>query len=204
MQSITRAVIRIARRRFDELDRVGGSAQQGGTAIPFPSSADHIGSITGIVGADVAEYLTQADKNRIAAIDWLVHDPAQRGEALVLGNSLLRLFIAMRKLGAARAVLDRLPLAILDQLKLKLLRAEEEFGAETTRAAVPPWLANTVREHECLLLYLQACVRCSYYLLILRESHFDYKRLIKITPSIVNNFGLRRTKCNSSCLEVSF
>lgn len=72
----------------------------------------------------------------------------------------MRLFIAMKKLGAARAVLDRLPMALLDQLKVKLLQAEEAYGTEIAKTAVPPWLANSIREHDCLVLYLQA--RASY------------------------------------------
>lgn len=153
VQSITRAVIRIVRRRFDEQENLEEGVLN--AATPLPTS----NGITDIVGGDVVAYLTQVDKARIAALDWLAHDRAQRGELLVLANSLIRLFIAMRKLRAARALLDRLPLALCDQLKLKLLQAEEDFGVEVARAAVPPWLSNTVREHEALVLYLQARVR---------------------------------------------
>lgn len=73
----------------------------------------------------------------------------------------MRLFIAMKKLGAARAVLERLPMALVDQLKVKLLQAEEAYGTEVAKAAVPPWLANSIREHVCLVNYLQAMVSCS-------------------------------------------
>ncbi|VDM22178.1 unnamed protein product [Hydatigera taeniaeformis] len=153
VRSITRAVIRIVRRRFDEQEGLREGALS--TSAPLPTSND----ITDIVGGDVVAYLTQVDKARIAALDWLVHDRAQRGELLVLANSLIRLFIAMRKFRAARALLDRLPLALLDQLKLKLLQAEAEFDVDVARVAVPPWLANSVREHEALILYLQTRVR---------------------------------------------
>ncbi|KAH9283518.1 Nuclear pore complex protein [Echinococcus granulosus] len=176
VQSITRAVIRIVRRRFDE--REGLVKGVSNTSIPLPTP----NGITDLVGGDVVAYLTQVDKARIAALDWLTHDQAQRGELLVLTNSLIRLFIAMRKLRAARALLDRLPLALLDQLKLKLLQAEEDFGVEVVQAAVPPWLANTVREHEALILYLHA-----------REA-FDqwYVRINseKPTPPAVNSAGV--------------
>uniref|UniRef100_A0A5K3EF01 Nuclear pore complex protein n=1 Tax=Mesocestoides corti TaxID=53468 RepID=A0A5K3EF01_MESCO len=175
VQSVTRAVIRIVRRRFDEMDRAETSPK--GTVVPSAS----VETIADIVGGDVVGYLTQVDKNRIAAIDWLVHDRAQRGEVLVLANSLLRLFIAMRKLQAARAVLDRLPLAILDQLKLKIIQAEEDYGVDTARAVIPPWLANTVREHECLILYLQ--VRESF-----DQWYFQIKST-KPTPPATNNDG---------------
>lgn len=112
--------------------------------------------LAGMVGRDVVGLLTPTDKFRIAVIDWLVYDRTQRGEALVLANSLLRLFIAMRKLAAARSVVERLPMAILDQVKAKLNEAEEDARIEP-----PPWLINTVREHDCLLLYLQAQVVCT-------------------------------------------
>ncbi|KAL5111058.1 hypothetical protein TcWFU_010405 [Taenia crassiceps] len=150
VRSITRAVIRIVRRRFDEQESLEEGVLNASTVLPTSDG------ITDVVGGDVAAYLTRVDRARIAAIDWLAHDRAQRGELLVLANSLIRLFIAMRKLRAARALLDRLPLALWDQLKLKVLQAEEDFGVEVTRTAVPPWLSNTVREHEALILYLQA------------------------------------------------
>lgn len=148
-------MIRIVRRRFEECENSESGKMNTSQAAPLIASTT---GLTDLVGGDVVDCLTQLDKARIAALDWLGHDRAQRGELLVLANSLLRLFIAMRKLRAARALLDRLPLALLDQLKLKLLQAEEEYGEEITRAAVPPWLANSIREHECLILYLQARV----------------------------------------------
>lgn len=57
--------------------------------------------------------------------------------------------------------MERLPTALVDQLQLKLLRAEEDYGNEIGKAAVPPWLANSVREHVCLVKYLQAMVSCT-------------------------------------------
>ncbi|KAM7537447.1 hypothetical protein Aperf_G00000075475 [Anoplocephala perfoliata] len=154
VKRITRAVIRIVRRRFDEEENAGKDVPANAIAGPFlkPSQA----KVTDIVGGEMVPYLTHLDKVRIAALDWLAHDRAQRGELLVLANSLMRLFIAMKKLSAARAVLDRLPMALLDQLKVKLLQAEEAYGTEIAKAAVPPWLANSIREHDCLVLYLQA------------------------------------------------
>ncbi|VDN99304.1 unnamed protein product [Rodentolepis nana] len=152
VKRITRAVIRIVRRRFDEQENIG--AEDKAIAGPFlkPSQT----KVTDIVSSDMVPYLTQLDKVRIAALDWLAHDRGQRGELLVLANSLMRLFIAIKKLGAARAVLERLPIALVDQLKVKLLQAEEAYGTEVAKAAVPPWLANSIREHVCLVNYLQA------------------------------------------------
>ncbi|BHF63350.1 hypothetical protein SprV_0200634200 [Sparganum proliferum] len=172
LRSITRAVVRTMRYRFGQLDQdqqppaspseVCPLIQQTTTATPriYPPPAYGETQIITLVGRDVADLLTPLDRSRIAAIDWLVYDKSQRGEALVLANSLLRLFIAMRKLQAARSVIDRLPMAMLDQLKLRLeareYDEEEEVGEGGTGAGLPPWLENSVREHECLLLYLQA------------------------------------------------
>ncbi|VUZ54048.1 unnamed protein product [Hymenolepis diminuta] len=152
VKRITRAVIRIVRRRFDEQENTG--VEDKARAGPFlkPSQT----RVVDIVSSDMVPYLTQLDKVRIAALDWLAHDRGQRGELLVLANSLMRLFIAMKKLGAARAVLERLPMALVDQLKVKLLQAEEAYDTEVAKAAVPPWLANSIREHVCLVNYLQA------------------------------------------------
>uniref|UniRef100_A0A183SQ45 Nuclear pore complex protein n=1 Tax=Schistocephalus solidus TaxID=70667 RepID=A0A183SQ45_SCHSO len=168
LRSITRAVVRTMRYRFGQLDQEqqqqqppsppSDISQPRPTATsrshPLPAYGDT--QIITLVGRDVADLLTPLDRSRIAAIDWLVYDKSQRGEALVLANSLLRLFIAMRKLQAARSVLDRLPMAILDQLKLRLEAREDEEEGGGPGTNLPLWLENSVREHECLLLYLQA------------------------------------------------
>ncbi|CAH8560518.1 unnamed protein product [Schistosoma bovis] len=89
--------------------------------------------------------LTDIDKQRIIAMDWLFYNPDQRGEALCLANSLLRVFIAMHSFKAAQQVLSKLPVGTLEHAKIIC----EKLGS-------PDWLVNTIREHECLTLYLES------------------------------------------------
>ncbi|XP_018649525.1 putative nuclear pore complex protein [Schistosoma mansoni] len=71
-------------------------------------------------------------KQRIIAMDWLFYNPDQRGEALCLANSLLR-------------VLSKLPVGTLEHAKIICEKLDS-----------PDWLVNTIREHECLTLYLES------------------------------------------------
>ncbi|CAH8507402.1 unnamed protein product [Schistosoma turkestanicum] len=89
--------------------------------------------------------LTDLDKQRIIALDWLFYNPEQRGEALCLANSLLRVFIAMHSFKSAQQVLSKLPVGTLEHAKLIC----EKLNS-------PDWLVNTIREHECLILYLES------------------------------------------------
>ncbi|VEL18812.1 unnamed protein product [Protopolystoma xenopodis] len=101
------------------------------------------------------------DQSRITIVDWLVYDPAQRGEALLVGNSLMRLFIALRKFRAAKLILSHLPLGILDQSKRLLEEKRQSFNSKSH------WLVHAIREHECLLLYLQ--VQAGYFSLFYKD-----------------------------------
>lgn len=81
MKRITRAVIRIVRRRFDEQENAGDYAPANAIAGPFLERSQ--AKVTDIMGGDMVPYLTHLDKVRIAALDWLAHDRGQRGELLV-------------------------------------------------------------------------------------------------------------------------
>ncbi|KAH8878456.1 Nuclear pore complex protein Nup107 [Schistosoma japonicum] len=89
--------------------------------------------------------LTDIDKQRIIALDWLFYNPDQRGEALCVANSLLRVFIAMHSFKAAQQVLSKLPVGTLEHAKIICEKSNS-----------PNWLVNTIREHECFILYLES------------------------------------------------
>nr|CAH8820190.1 unnamed protein product [Trichobilharzia regenti] len=88
--------------------------------------------------------LSDIDKQRIISLDWLFYNPSQRGEALCVANSLLRLFITFRSLNAAKKVISKLPTGTLEQAKVIC----EKSGS-------PASLVNTIREFECYVLYLE-------------------------------------------------
>nr|KAG5714375.1 hypothetical protein BaRGS_018592 [Batillaria attramentaria] len=53
--------------------------------------------------------ISEEDRQKIEAIDWLVFDPSQRAEALKQANAVMRSFIVVKKHSAAREVYDKLP-----------------------------------------------------------------------------------------------
>ncbi|CAH8556516.1 unnamed protein product [Heterobilharzia americana] len=89
--------------------------------------------------------LTEMDKRQISIMNWLFYDPTQRGEGLYIANSLLRGFIAIRSFKAAQQVLCKLPPGTLEHAKIICEKSNS-----------PNWLVNTIREHECFVLYLKS------------------------------------------------
>ncbi|RTG82462.1 uncharacterized protein DC041_0004530 [Schistosoma bovis] len=128
-------------------------------------------------------------------MDWLFYNPDQRGEALCLANSLLRVFIAMHSFKAAQQVLSKLPVGTLEHAKIIC----EKLGS-------PDWLVNTIREHECLTLYLESRVSFmeilftflrSTYLLLIHLIYVHFNKLHTNRPvqpsSLTNNNNFMHT-----------
>ncbi|CAL8093351.1 unnamed protein product [Calicophoron daubneyi] len=141
IQRLTRAVVRLLRQRqpvpmFDPLSNGG--------AMTLVDSTLSTG-LASLLQEEKLGKLTETDRMRILAMDWLFYDPRQRGEALVVANSLLRVFVAMNCLKAAQQVLSKLPLGTLGHAKMIC-----------TNLGPPIWLLNTIREHECLVMYLDS------------------------------------------------
>ncbi|KER32028.1 hypothetical protein T265_01809 [Opisthorchis viverrini] len=145
VQCLTRAVVRLLREQhmlvpYD--DTTPPNDQK--TADDRLITIEKMG-IAALLQEDQVENLSEVNRMRLSSLDWLFYDPRQRGEALILVNSFLRTFIAMNSLKAAQKVLLKLPSGTLERAKIIC----EDCGS-------PSWLVNTIREHECLLLYLES------------------------------------------------
>ncbi|XP_067133946.1 nuclear pore complex protein Nup107 [Centruroides vittatus] len=92
---------------------------------------------------------TKEDLLKIEAIDWLVFDPAQRSEAIRQANALMRVFIANKKLDAARKVFSKIPSDSIDIIIRQWKRI-------TGTTELPPEDDNATREYFCFQAYLQA------------------------------------------------
>ncbi|XP_054721117.1 nuclear pore complex protein Nup107-like [Uloborus diversus] len=97
---------------------------------------------------DLSAITTKDDEEKIQAIDWLIFDPTQRAEAVKQANALMRLFIAQRKIEAAKQLFGKIPsdsLAIM--MQLSKTKGMDELSAEDDNAA---------REYLCFKAYLEA------------------------------------------------
>ncbi|XP_045190526.2 nuclear pore complex protein Nup107-like [Mercenaria mercenaria] len=93
--------------------------------------------------------ISEEDRHKIEAIDWLVFDIAQRAEALKQANAVMRTFIAMKKIDAARAVFEKLPPDSVDVVHKTWLQ-------QTGTTTLPAEDRNAVREYLCIKAYLDA------------------------------------------------
>lgn len=92
---------------------------------------------------------TEEDKKKIESIDWLVFDPTQRSEALKQANALMRIFVACKKLDAAKQVFMKIP---PDSLALLM----EQWNKITGNTELSAEDDNAVREYLCFKAYLEA------------------------------------------------
>ncbi|XP_070212005.1 nuclear pore complex protein Nup107-like [Littorina saxatilis] len=93
--------------------------------------------------------ISEDDRQKIEAIDWLVFDPSQRAEALKQANAVMRSFILVKKHNAAREVFDKLP---ADSINV----VYKIWHAKTGSTSLPPADDNAVREYMCTKAYLDA------------------------------------------------
>ncbi|XP_070540867.1 nuclear pore complex protein Nup107-like [Ptychodera flava] len=93
--------------------------------------------------------LSEEDRHKIAAIDWLVFDPSQRAEALKQSNAVMRAFLATKKLKAAREVFNKIPGDSIDVIM-------KNWQAQASMTPLPAEDANAVREYLCHKAYLNA------------------------------------------------
>ncbi|XP_076371514.1 nuclear pore complex protein Nup107 isoform X3 [Tachypleus tridentatus] len=92
---------------------------------------------------------TEEDLQKVEAIDWLVFDPSQRAEAVKQANALMRVFVASKKLDAARKVFAKIPADSIDVIFRQWRRI-------TGRTELSPEDDNATREYICFQAYLQA------------------------------------------------
>nr|CAD7409469.1 unnamed protein product [Timema cristinae] len=65
---------------------------------------------------DLMAHMTEVDLKKISSLDWVIHYPSQRAEAVWQANALIRHFLAAGKLEAARKTFNKLPGDSIDQI----------------------------------------------------------------------------------------
>jgi len=86
----------------------------------------------------------QVDEIRVAAVDWLLMEPLQELDALRLGNSVVRFFVAEHKPELAGRTLEKIAAAV-----------------DPAAAGSPEEMANWLKEYESLVVYVTAKERFS-------------------------------------------
>lgn len=93
--------------------------------------------------------ISEGDRKKIDALDWLVFDQSQRAEAMNQANAVMRSFTAIKKLHAAKEVFNKLPSDSIDVM-VKMWK----YQAGT--ADLPTQEANSIREYLCHRAYLNS------------------------------------------------
>lgn len=101
---------------------------------------------------------TEEDLTKISALDWVIMYPQQRAEAMWQTNALIRTFLSVGKLEAARMAFTKIP---PDSVQLVLSQNEAATTAmdETdimNSEQLPQRVAASVREYLCHKAYLDA------------------------------------------------
>ncbi|CAC5377452.1 NUP107 [Mytilus coruscus] len=96
-----------------------------------------------------AIFYANDDKKKIDSVDWLVFDTYQRSEAIKQANSIMRAFVAVKKLTAAKELFDKLPPDSIDVVfKVQSMQTgTTDLSAEDE---------NSIREFICHRAYLDA------------------------------------------------
>ncbi|XP_076103214.1 nuclear pore complex protein Nup107-like [Mytilus galloprovincialis] len=109
----------------------------------------HIIDFSQNLEANIDTNITEDDKKKIESIDWLVFDPNQRSEALKQANAIMRAFVAVKKLTAAKEIFYKLPPDSIDVVfKVQLMQTGATDLSEEDE--------NSIREFICHRAYLDA------------------------------------------------
>ncbi|KAL5022711.1 hypothetical protein ScPMuIL_001866 [Solemya velum] len=131
-------------------------AQEAGLDIPLITKTvvenirnkdvvDFSQELEGPVGTTISD----EDRQKIEAIDWLVFEPSQRAEAMKQANAVMRTFIAVRKHAAVKEVFGKLPGDSVDVVYKNWQRL-------TGSTDLPPSDMNGIREYMCMKAYIDA------------------------------------------------
>ncbi|XP_055874618.1 nuclear pore complex protein Nup107-like isoform X1 [Biomphalaria glabrata] len=93
--------------------------------------------------------ITEEDKAKIDAIQWLVFDEAHRPEAVRQANAIMRTFIAVKKHAAARLAFEKIPSDSIDVIY-------HLWHTKTGSSDLSSKDSNTIREYMCMKAYLDA------------------------------------------------
>ncbi|PSN53012.1 Nuclear pore complex protein 107 [Blattella germanica] len=101
--------------------------------------------------------ITKEDLMKVSALDWVVHYPSQRAEAMWQANAIVRHFLAVSKLDAARMAYNKIPIDSIDLvIKQYHPSPDASINVETLSVMqdVPFRVSSSIREFLCYKAYL--------------------------------------------------
>ncbi|XP_001602744.1 nuclear pore complex protein Nup107 [Nasonia vitripennis] len=105
---------------------------------------------------DLSSQLTDADLEKINALDWLTFYPSQREEALWQTNALIRYFLTNEKLDAARKAFNKIPVDAIETVINEFPALHNTIENLMTTNLLPKKISASIREYLCYKSYLDA------------------------------------------------
>ncbi|XP_017881019.1 nuclear pore complex protein Nup107 [Ceratina calcarata] len=104
---------------------------------------------------DLKGTLTDADMEKINALDWLIFYQSQREEALWQTNALIRYFLTNEKIDAARKAFNKIPLDCIECVMAEYPTMEGTL-TNLTMMNISKRASSAIREYLCYKTYLDA------------------------------------------------
>ncbi|XP_034939545.1 nuclear pore complex protein Nup107 [Chelonus insularis] len=104
----------------------------------------------------VVSKITEADLEKIDALDWLIFYQNQREEALWQANALIRYFLTCEKTDAARKAFNKIPTNSIEILMMDCPSIENTIDQTTTGDLSLHQSSASIREYLCYKAYLDA------------------------------------------------
>ncbi|XP_033310230.1 nuclear pore complex protein Nup107 isoform X1 [Bombus bifarius] len=105
---------------------------------------------------DLKGTMTDADVDKINALDWLIFYQSQREEALSQTNALIRYFLTNEKIDAARKAFNKIPVDSIETIMAEYPTLEGTLTNLTMTNNLSKRASSTIREYLCYKTYLDA------------------------------------------------
>ncbi|XP_046740821.1 nuclear pore complex protein Nup107 isoform X2 [Diprion similis] len=109
-----------------------------------------------VSSSDLKGGVTEADQEKIDALDWVVFYQSQREEALWQANALIRYFLSLEKIDAARKALNKIPMDSIEVIMTEYPSMEGTMANLTMSNNLPKKASVSIREYLCYKAYLDA------------------------------------------------
>ncbi|XP_003703721.1 nuclear pore complex protein Nup107 [Megachile rotundata] len=106
--------------------------------------------------SDLKGAITDADIEKINALDWLIFYRSQREEALWQTNALIRYFLKNERTDAARKAFNKIPADTIESIVAEYPTMEATLTNLTMTDNLSKRAASSIREYLCYKIYLDA------------------------------------------------
>ncbi|CAK9799994.1 Nuclear pore complex protein Nup107 [Anthophora plagiata] len=105
---------------------------------------------------DLKGTVSEADMEKINALDWLIFYQSQREEALWQTNALIRFFLTNNKIDAARKAFNKIPSDTIESVMAEYPTMEGTLTNLTITNNLSKRASSAIREYLCYKTYLDA------------------------------------------------